>query len=273
MKKIVAGLFKVILLVCVFFLLLSFSVNGMIKDGISSVVNSNLDVIPELNEIGIDGEKIAELMEDEEVQELVMEYVEPVLGGEVDIENVNIGEDIFEFVNENKSKIEEVVGQPIDMEKVEEFTRSEEMNKINDQYKDVVIQTSGEVPVEVKNMVYTYGFFFTTQFRSLMTGIIVLAIVVIMIIEKSFHSWMSSVGKTLTGCGILLGVFVFAGSTILTKVLETFEFGTISFDYKNGLICAVISVVLGIILMIVYSMIEKRIKERSVLNEISEVSK
>lgn len=273
MKKLISLLFKVVLLVCVFFLLLSFSVDGMIKDGISSVVNSNIVEIPGFEELGIDGEKVTELIESEEAQELITKYVEPVLGGEVNVENINIGSDILEFVNANKETIEEIVGQPIDMAEVESLVQSEEMNQLTEKYVEIVDQTRGSVPVEVKNMVYTYGYFFTKQFRILMSVISGVMILLIALVEKSFHSWMKIVGKTLAGCGILISLFAYVGPAILSKVLESMNFGMVSFDSKNGLMCGLVSLVIGIVLMIVHGMIDKRVRERSILNELSEISK
>lgn len=273
LKNLLSGIFKVVLLVCVFLLLLNFSINAIFKDGISSIINNNLLVIPEFSELDIDSEKVIELVGSDEVKELVMGYVDPILGSDVDVDSVNIGADILNFIINNKTQIEEVVGQPIDIVSIEEFTKSEEMNKINEQYKETISQTSGVVPVEVKNMIYAYGFFFTNQFRVMMFIVCAITIGFIMLIERSFHTWMKSVGKTLTGCGILIGVFIFAGSKILMNVLETFEFGVIMIDYKNGLTCAIISLMIGIVLLIVHGKVERRIRERSILNEVSAFSK
>lgn len=273
MKKLGTILFKVVLLVCVFLLLLSFSVDGMIKDGISSVVNSNIVEIPGFEELGIDGKKVTELIESDEGQELITKYVDPILGGEVDIENINIGSDILEFVNENKETIEDIIGQPIDMAEVESIVQSEEMNQLTEKYVEIVDQTSENVPVEVKNMVYAYGYFFTNQFRILMGVISGIMIILIALLEKSFYSWMKTIGKTLTGCGILIIIFVYAGPAILEMVLESLNFGILSFDTKNSLMCGIVSLVVGIVLLIVHGMIDKRVRERKILNEVSEISK
>ena len=273
LKNLLSGLFKSILLVCVFLLLLNFSVNAIFKDGINSVINNNLINIPGFDKLGIDSERIVDLVGSEEVKSLVIEYVDPILGGEVDVNNINIGADILEFVINNKTEIEGVVGQPIDILAVEEFAKSEEMKKFDEQYKETISQTSGVVPVEVKNMIYTYAFFFTEQFRFLMLIVCAVTIIFVMLIERSFHTWMKSVGKTLAGCGLLIVIFIYAGSNILLKVLKTFEFGVITIDYKNGFTCGVISLIIGIVLLIIYGKVERRIRERSILNETSVFSK
>ena len=74
--------------------LLSFSINAIFKDGISSIINNNLLVIPEFSELDIDSEKVIELVGSDEVKELVMGYVDPILGSDVDVDSVNIGADI-----------------------------------------------------------------------------------------------------------------------------------------------------------------------------------
>ncbi len=262
----------VILLVSSFLLLISFTVTGVVQDSVSSLVVGKLNENEEFKQLGIKSETIVEITKNDEVMDLVEKYVSPMLGDEYDDSTINIGKDILEFVTNNKEYIESIVGKEIDLEEVEEFTSSEDMTVLNDKYRDMVIETSGNVPVEVKNMVYTYAFFFTDTFRWMMVGVMIGCVVMLGLIQKSWHKWMKLVGGTLIGCGVVIGVFSVVASMVLTGVLKAMDMGVISFDYTNGLICAGVAFVVGLILVIVYSSIEKRRKERSILNEISTVS-
>ncbi len=269
LRMIVSGLFKVVLLVCVFFLLISFSASGILKDGLSSVVGSKMFLIPGFEEVSVNNDKVMEFIQEPETKEFIMEYIDPIIGGEVDVDDINLGEDIYSFVLNNRDKIEEIVGEPIDMEQLKEFTDSEEMQAINEQYIDVVVNTKEIVPTEVKTMVHTYSFFLTGKFRLLMGIISGTAILLIALLEKSYHSWMKTVGKTLIGCGFVIVLFTLVGSSILNSILEAFDFFVFNLEYKNALRVAIISIIIGVVLAVIYSRVERHIKERSILNDIS----
>lgn len=266
LKRVGSIIFKVILLVCVFLLLLSFSAKEMMKDGISSIISSNLVQIPGIEMIKVKNEKVAEFVQSPETQKFVMNYIETLMNEDVDTTKINIGEDILEFVTANKEKIEEITGQPIDMEKLEEFTKSTEMQEINEQYILMITDVKKNVPVEVKNMIQTYNFFLTNNFKILMTVISVVSILGIALIDKSWYSWLKPVSKVLICCGIVIGLFVFVGTTIFNNILKTLNYGKIILDYNNVLIVVGSSIVGGIILAIIYRLINKRIKENSISN-------
>lgn len=267
LKKIVSGIFKVILFGCVFLLVLSFSAKEMLQDGISSVVSSNLIQIPGIEMVKVENEKVNEFVQSPEVQEFMMQYVETIMGEEVDTTKINIGEDILEFVATNKEEIEEVTGQPIDMEKLEEFTKSEEMQQINEQYILMVTDAKENVPVEVKNVMQAYSFFLTSKFKILMGIIGAVAIGIIALINKSWYSWLKTVSKVLISCGIVIGLFAFAGTTILSNIFKALDYGNITLEYMDALIVAGVTIVSGIVIAIIYRLIEKRVKENAIANE------
>lgn len=267
LKKIVSGIFKVILFGCVFLLVLSFSAKEMLQDGISSVVSSNLIQIPGIEMVKVENEKVNEFVQSPEVQEFMMQYVETIMGEEVDTTKINIGKDILEFVATNKEEIEEVTGQPIDMEKLEEFTKSEEMQQINEQYILMVTDAKENVPVEVKNVMQAYSFFLTSKFKILMGIIGAVAIGIIALINKSWYSWLKTVSKVLISCGIVIGLFAFAGTTILSNIFKALDYGNITLEYMDALIVAGVTIVSGIVIAIIYRLIEKRVKENAIANE------
>lgn len=276
LRTLVSGLFKLTLNLCTFLLLITFTISGMLQDGISSLVVSNPVVDEMFTEMGVDGEKVYELVKSDEVKEFVSGYVNPILGGGVDVENVNIGSDIVTFVTENKAMIEETLGEPLPMDKVYEFANSEDVNRINDTYRDIVTQTGGEVDGEennvvgqVSNIFRVVNFLGSKQFKIILGLGCLFSIVFIALVERSFHSWMKSVGKTLAGCGFIIGIMSFFGSTIISKVFGVFGLGNVTIDIKHSLTIAIVSFVIGIVLLIVHSKVNRYVQERSALNEVS----
>lgn len=273
LKKFLVLVCNVILLLCVFLGILSFMTTKIVKEGISSVIDNKLSSLPVYAELGLDSDKLIEFVEKDEVREFVLGYIDPILGEEIDVNNVNIGKDILVFVQEHKTELEEITGQTIEISQVEELVNSQEMIELNGKYIDMVTETSGMVPVEVKDMVYAYGFFFTDNFRKLMLIVGIISIVFVVLLERSIHKWMKSVGGTLVGCGVLMFVSLLVCSSVITQVFKLMNMGVISFNFKNGYICSGGVLIFGIVLICIYNSLERRERERSILNEISAISK
>lgn len=257
MKKVSSGIAKVILFICIFLLMLSFSMEGLIENSVSLIVQNSLVQMPNFEIVEVENEKVNELIKSPEVQEFIKNYIEPVIDGKYDVSKINIGKDIFEFVEANKEKIEDIVGQPIDMEKVKEFTESEEIKEVNDKYLKIVSKASEEVPTPVKKTIHVYDYFVSGNFKILMGIISGVALVVITFVSKSYHSWIKTFGKTLIGSSIVFGVLSGIGLLIINGLIKMMEVGNVTFEYKNVLITTGVSLLLGIIMVVVYNMVVK----------------
>ena len=195
-----------------------------------------------------------------------------MLGDEVDINSIDLSEDIYQFVEENKSELEEITGQEINMLYIRLIVESPMMQDVNAKYIDTITETTGNVPVEVKNMVYAYGFFFTDGFRIAMIVLAIVSIIGVILIEKSYHKWLKSVGGVLLGSGVIITISVVIGSIVIQEVFKAMEIPVIEPKLTSVYIIACGLAIVGLGMIIIYNMVEKRIRERSILNEISQVS-
>lgn len=276
LRKFISGIFKLVLNLCVFSLLMVFTFGGMLQDGISSFIVNNKVVDEMFAEMGVESSDVYELVKSDEVKEFVSSYINPILGESVDIENVNIGSDLVKFVTENKSMIEAKLGKEIPMDKVVEFANSEDVNRVNDTYRDIITQTSsdieGEDNVAVLEVPKVFGmikFLSSKEFKNMLIFGCLISVIFVMLIEKSFYSWMKSTGKTLAGCGFIIGIMSFLGSILVSKVFNVLGLGSVTVDSKNTLIIGIITFVIGIILLIVHSKVNRHVEERRALNEVS----
>ena len=260
------------LLLSVFLGVVSYVATNAIREGISSVVNDKLSSIPGYQLLGFDSEKLSEFIEKEETMTFILEHINPMLGDEVDINSIDLSEDIYQFVEENKSELEEITGQEINMLYIRLIVESPMMQDVNAKYIDTITETTGNVPVEVKNMVYAYGFFFTDGFRIAMIVLAIVSIIGVILIEKSYHKWLKSVGGVLLGSGIIITISVVIGSIVIQEVFKAMEFPVIEPKLTSVYIIACGLAIVGLGMIIIYNMVEKRIRERSILNEISQVS-
>lgn len=272
LKKILIILCNMFLLLSVFLGVLSYVATNAIREGISSVVNDKLSSIPGYQLLGFDSEKLSEFIEKEETMTFILEHINPMLGDEVDINSIDLSEDIYQFVEENKSELEEITGQEINMLYIRLIVESPMMQDVNAKYIDTITETTGNVPVEVKNMVYAYGFFFTDGFRIAMIVLAIVSIIGVILIEKSYHKWLKSVGGVLLGSGVIITISVVIGSIVIQEVFKAMEIPVIEPKLTSVYIIACGLAIVGLGMIIIYNMVEKRIRERSILNEISQVS-
>lgn len=256
-KQIGLGVSKVILFICIFLLMLSFSMDGLIENSVSLIVQSSLVQMPNFEIVEVENEKVNELIKSPEAQEFIQNYIEPIISGNVDTSKINIGKDILTFVEANKEKIEKIIGQPIDIEKVKEFTESEEVKEVNEQYLEIVLKASEEVPTPVKKTIHTYEYFVSSSFKILMGIISGFMLVVIAFINKSYHSWIKTLGKALIGSSITLGILSGIGLLIINSLIKMMEVGNTSFGYENALITTGVGLVLGIIMVVGYKRVVK----------------
>lgn len=272
LKKILIILCNMFLLLSVFLGVVSYVATNAIREGISSVVNDKLNSIPGYQLLGFDSEKLSEFIEKEETMTFILEHINPMLGDEVDINNIDLSEDIYQFVEENKSELEEITDQEINMLYIRLIVESPMVQDVNAKYIDMITETTGNVPVEVKNMVYAYGFFFTDGFRIAMIVLAIVSIIGVILIEKSYHKWLKSVGGVLLGSGIIITISVVIGSIVIQEVFKAMEIVVIEPKLTSVYIIACGLAIVGLGMIIIYNMVEKRIRERSILNEISQVS-
>lgn len=272
LKKILIILCNMFLLLSVFLGVVSYVATNAIREGISSVVNDKLSSIPGYQLLGFDSEKLSDFIEKEETMTFILDHINPMLGDEVDINSIDLSEDIYQFVEENKSELEEITGQEINMLYIRLIVESPMVQDVNAKYIDMITETTGNVPVEVKNMVYAYGFFFTDGFRIAMIVLAIVSIIGVILIEKSYHKWLKSVGGVLLGSGVIITISVVIGSIVIQEVFKAMELPVIEPKLTSVYIIACGLAIVGLGMIIIYNMVEKRIRERSILNEISQVS-
>ena len=272
LKKLLIVLCNMFLLLSVFLGVVSYVATNAVREGISSIVNDKLTSIPGYQYLGFDSEKLSKFIEKEETMTFVIEHINPILGDDIDINNVDLGEDIYNFVEDNKVEIEEITGQEINMLYVRLIVESPMMQDVNAKYIDTITETTGNVPVEVKNMVYAYGFFFTDGFRIAMIVLAFVSILGVILIERSYHKWLKSVGGVLLGSGIMITISVVIGSMVIQEIFKSMELPIIEPKLTSVYIIACGLAIVGLGMIIVYNMVEKRIRERSILNEISQIS-
>lgn len=269
MKKIIKVFLSFIIVLLMLFLTISFNLNKVIVDGVikeiiitkisaKKVNNPNIseDVINTLplpNYLK-DSEDINKLLEDERVQEIINKYIDITLDNltSEEIKNIDIESDIINYINENKELIKEITGKEVTNEMIEDTKKVIEESNLNETIEETIVSTKESISTEEKIVLKGYKEIISTKTRIITISLILLCLLLIALIDKSFYKWI----KTGSICTIISGILVllmgFILKIIVTSILPLPSFN-VSYLYKSGLI----QLIIGSIILIIYIILNK----------------
>lgn len=269
MKKIIKVFLSFILVLLMLFLTISFNLNKVIVDGVikeiiitkisaKKVNNPNIseDVINKLPlpDYLKDSEDINKLLEDERVQEIINKYIDITLDNltSEEIKNIDIESDIINYINENKELIKEITGKEVTNEMIEDTKKLIEESNLNETIEETIVSTKESISTEEKIVLKGYKEIISTKTRIITISLILLCLLLIALIDKSFYKWI----KTGSICTIISGILVllmgFILKIIVTSILPLPSFN-VSYLYKSGLI----QLIIGLIILIIYIVLNK----------------
>lgn len=269
MKKIIKVFLSFIIVLLMLFLTISFNLNKVIVDGVikeiiitkisaKKVNNPNIseDVINTLPlpDYLKDSEDINKLLEDERVQEIINKYIDITLDNltSEEIKNIDIESDIINYINENKELIKEITGKEVTNEMIEDTKKVIEESNLNETIEETIVSTKESISTEEKIVLKGYKEIISTKTRIITISLILLCLLLIALIDKSFYKWI----KTGSICTIISGILVllmgFILKIIVTSILPLPSFN-VSYLYKSGLI----QLIIGLIILIIYIVLNK----------------
>ena len=269
MKKIIKVFLSFIIVLLMLFLTISFNLNKVIVDGVikeiiitkisaKKVNNPNIseeviNTLP-LPDYLKDSEDINKLLEDERVQEIINKYIDITLDNltSEEIKNIDIESDIINYINENKELIKEITGKEVTPEMIEDTKKVIEESNLNETIEETIVSTKESISTEEKIVLKGYKEIISTKTRIITISLIVLCLLLIALIDKSFYKWI----KTGSICTIISGILVllmgFILKIIVTSILPLPSFN-VSYLYKSGLI----QLIIGIVILIIYIILNK----------------
>lgn len=286
MRKFLIGLLVFILINAIGLLILSFTLKSILVDGIiKEVIVQQVDLpifeksnIQYRNIINTDenidkvtnDERVKELLKSDEVTKLIDKYFDLIIDSYIDEENldeIEIEKDMIGFLENNKETLEKITGQEITQEQMDETKEKIKEMDIDTKVREGIKESNNYMPKETKKVLKGYKDFISLKFRLMMIGIIILCIVLIAILQKSFYKWIKLFAISLTTNGIfaiLVSVIVYFIIYTLTKI---------KFNTSSLFITGIVITIIGIITQIVYNIIIKKIENKEVTtNEISQIS-
>lgn len=269
MKKIIKVFLSFVIVLLMLFLTISFNLNKVIVDGVikeiiitkisaKKVNNPNIseeviNTLP-LPDYLKNSEDINKLLEDERVQEIINKYIDITLDNltSEEIKNIDIESDIINYINENKELIKEITGKEVTNEMIEDTKKVIEESNLNESIEETIVSTKESISTEEKIVLKGYREIISTKTRIITISLILLCLLLIALIDKSFYKWI----KTGSICTIISGILVllmgFILKIIVTSILPLPSFN-VSYLYKSGLI----QLIIGSIILIIYIVLNK----------------
>ena len=267
LRKFLSFILGVVLSLLIGGLLLSFAIKsviqeeligGAIKDNFIPIITNNTDLSEE------DKKAVEELFEDKEVNDMVNQMVDEIMAtmgtedGEISQETID---SIFDYVIQNKDKLEEATGQKINTEELEEVRKSEEFQNITQELTKSLNESTAELDDTSKTAIKTYTYIVSNNFRLILIGGIVLDLLLIALVQWSLYNWMSTFGKALSTSGLTLIILYF----IMNKIIETLlaeQTITLNIDTSKVLYMGIITIIVGILLIVIKHIIDNIIKNK-----------
>lgn len=212
----------------------------------------------------IQEEKVREILKNPEVKDLIQKYLEITLHAitdESDLSEVELEKDILNYLDDNKEVLEEVVGQEITEEVInqtEEQLQSKEMSRV---FKQNIQNTKKSLTSKEVTVVKGYELLTKKSFHWTVLGLILLTLIGIALLQKSFYKWIKTLGSSMTLSGISILIMSISVSKIVSSASDMKNF-KIHVLLRYGTILLLI----GLIVVGIYSLIEKTRKKK---NEIS----
>ena len=160
--------------------------------------------------------------------------------------------DIINYINENKELIKEITGKEVTNEMIEDTKKVIEESNLNETIEETIVSTKESISTEEKIVLKGYKEIISTKTRIITISLILLCLLLIALIDKSFYKWI----KTGSICTIISGILVllmgFILKIIVTSILPLPSFN-VSYLYKSGLI----QLIIGSIILIIYIILNK----------------
>ena len=262
-------------------------VNGIIKETVKSTIinrdygegnyvseitsddiinNPNLSS-EESNTLLLNKDIINKLLEDEKVMELVDGYIDKTINAVVngkEIDDIDIESDMINYIDENRETIQEATGVEITDETIQELRENYEDKHITRMYINSIESMNKSFSKTEKTVLNGYNFLISSKFKLIIIGLIILNLLFIALLKKSFYKWIKNLGYSFSigGFGLVfIGIII---SYILKSIVGLSTINTMSL-INIGLIFGVF----GLLVFVVYLIIVKNIMNRDDGNVIS----
>lgn len=239
-------------------------VNGVIMEIVKTQITSigykegNREEKP-MFEYTTDNEQVNEILRSKEVQDLVKKYVDLTVESMIDeesIDEIDLEQDMINYIRENKEVLEEKTGVEITEEMIQETEEQIKEQDINQTLKTAIKETKKNLTETQKKTLKGYNIITSLKLKIIIIILIILDSIGIFFIERKDFKWVYVLGSSIFSAGIGINVMSLIVNIIISKMASV-PILKLSILFKHG----IIEIILGIVIMISYKIINKKINK------------
>ena len=268
MKKILRLILNIFFILNVLLLIVSYTfkdifVNGILIDTVRARITQteykdpNLTIDDVITENGVitDNELVNEILQSEEIQELINQYLDQIIDtliDEEDISNIDptqLEQSMMEFIKDNKEVLSEKTGIEITNEMVDETYDKLNKEDIKKTTIQSVMNTKNNLSPKEKRFLRLYKILVSKNFKRILWILLAFNILLRMIIEKSIVKWTKSVSIL----SIISGFLTLIGAYIITRIVSSI-LGDINIDTTPMNRIGIAFIIIGFIVFIIYQL-------------------
>jgi len=274
MKGFLRGILTVLMTVLLMVFTLFISVKGIIIDTADTMMKKELtdnvvNTIVENSTSDISNEVIDEVKDtierNPEIKQMMDKYFDQaidILSSNDSTEKIDVSKELNGIINEGE-KILNNHGITMTEEQKEELNSIASSDEINHLVNDTIQEVKEDLPSSTKGMLKTYKSFTNGNMKIGVIAFIIVSLILIALLKKSYYKWLSNFGGSLLVSGIILGIiFPFLFNTLLNIVEAEDDLGiSISSLNTNGYILIFLGVICVVLNMAISRLMSKKREE------------
>lgn len=217
MKKFLIGLLMIIMTLAFIALGISFTIEKTITENISTVVKEEItnEIVREVvNKTNVDKEEVKKglnkvLKENKALQKTLDESLDKamdILSGK-DVKDLDLSKELEDVINNSEEVLKEY-GITITKEEKQELLDMVNSEEVNKEFQSVVKEVQEDMPASAKTAIDAFSFVRSTTFKSILIVGIVVILICIALLKKSYYKWLGNLSEATIVSGIFYSVIV-----------------------------------------------------------------
>ena len=270
MKKFLISILTLIITLALIVLGLTFNLKSMIidttdiilKKEITNQITDYLADNTDYNKEDIKKSIDKVLNENELIKKTVSTYMDKFINvlNDKEVTDIDLSQELESIINDSEPILKEY-GITISEEDKKELLNEVSGEEINKTFNESVMEFKKEMTSEDKTILNIFNFITSTSFKLMLIGGVIVLLILIALLKKSFYKWLSNFGMSLIFSGIVLGILIpLLMDTIIKEIGEEFIISYSSFSTYGY-----VSIGIGVILIVINILIPKIINKKKEL--------
>lgn len=260
-KKIIIALLNILLIDLIIILVLNCTIKKLLVDELliesfkqnNSLISEN---VSNNSPFIINNKVLEKTLEDEEVKEMLSEFIDDVINSisKEEQENINIEElekKVIEYTKEHRKELEEKTGVEITDEMINEASKLLDDGDVKKSFEQEINNYKNNITKEEKMALKFYNFITSKDLRTIIIILIIVNTLLIAILQKSIYKWIKNLSRAMYISGLSIVILALAIKYLISTLT------LLVINPKEIFIIGISLIVFGLLINIVYRIMEK----------------